>query len=98
MHRCCARSGFLRPTTPLATARRPLPFWGQAIVQEGAKAAVVAGMNPMDLKRGIDLVEVVAELRQEDQHLEEVAQVGTIPLTAKLNRQDDRRSDAEGRQ
>lgn len=36
---------------------------GQAIVQEGAKA-VAAGMNPMDLKRGIDLAvnEVVAEL------------------------------------
>src|SRR5574338_254929 len=36
---------------------------GQAIVQEGAKA-VAAGMNPMDLKRGIDLAvaEVVTAL------------------------------------
>ncbi len=54
----------------------------QAIVQEGAKA-VAAGMNPMDLKRGIDLavVEVVAELVKRAKKIktsEEVAQVGTI--------------------
>ena len=55
---------------------------GQAIVQEGAKA-VAAGMNPMDLKRGIDLAvhEVVADLLKKAKKIntsEEVAQVGTI--------------------
>jgi chaperonin GroEL len=55
---------------------------GQAIVQEGAKA-VAAGMNPMDLKRGIDLAvnEVVADLTKKAKKIktsEEVAQVGTI--------------------
>ena len=54
----------------------------QAIVQEGGKA-VAAGMNPMDLKRGIDLavIEVVAELSKTAKKIatsEEVAQVGTI--------------------
>ncbi|PLP58603.1 chaperonin GroEL [Mesorhizobium loti] len=54
----------------------------QAIVQEGAKS-VAAGMNPMDLKRGIDLavVEVVAALGKAAKKIktsEEVAQVGTI--------------------
>nr|AAA22995.1 heat shock protein [Brucella abortus] len=60
---------------------------GQAIVQEGAKA-VAAGMNPMDLKRGIDLAvnEVVAELLKKAKKIntsEEVAQVGTISANAK---------------
>lgn len=55
---------------------------GQAIVQEGAKY-VTAGMNPMDLKRGIDLAvaEVVAELQKKATKIksnDEVAQVGTI--------------------
>jgi chaperonin GroEL len=54
----------------------------QAIVQEGGKA-VAAGMNPMDLKRGIDLAvaEVVADLIKKAKKIktsEEVAQVGTI--------------------
>jgi chaperonin GroEL len=54
----------------------------QAIVQEGHKA-VAAGMNPMDLKRGIDLAveEVVANLAKATKKIktsEEVAQVGTI--------------------
>jgi chaperonin GroEL len=54
----------------------------QAIVQEGARA-VAAGMNPMDLKRGIDLAvaEVVADLVKKAKKIktsEEVAQVGTI--------------------
>ncbi|RVC76162.1 chaperonin GroEL [Mesorhizobium sp. M2A.F.Ca.ET.046.02.1.1] len=54
----------------------------QAIVQEGNKA-VSAGMNPMDLKRGIDLAvgEVVAALGKAAKKIktsEEVAQVGTI--------------------
>ncbi len=54
----------------------------QSIVQEGHKA-VAAGMNPMDLKRGIDLAvtEVVAHLGKAAKKIktsEEVAQVGTI--------------------
>src|SRR5215471_6306356 len=53
-----------------------------SIVKEGAKA-VAAGMNPMDLKRGIDLaVEAVVEsLKQNSKKVtsnEEIAQVGTI--------------------
>jgi chaperonin GroEL len=54
----------------------------QAIVKEGAKA-VAAGMNPMDLKRGIDLAvdAVVKELTKRSKKLtanEEIAQVATI--------------------
>ncbi|MCM2403020.1 chaperonin GroEL [Rhizobium sp. S153] len=54
----------------------------QAIVREGNKA-VAAGMNPMDLKRGIDLAvtEVVKDLLAKAKKIntsEEVAQVGTI--------------------
>jgi chaperonin GroEL len=53
-----------------------------AIVREGAKA-VAAGMNPMDLKRGVDLAveAVVAELQKHSKNVtsnEEIAQVGTI--------------------
>src|SRR5204863_40259 len=54
----------------------------QAIVREGAKA-VAAGLNPMDLKRGIDLAveAVVADLKKRSKKIstnEEIAQVGTI--------------------
>ena len=54
----------------------------QAIVREGAKA-VAAGMNPMDLKRGIDLaveavVEDVKKRAKKVSTSEEIAQVGTI--------------------
>jgi chaperonin GroEL len=54
----------------------------QAIVKEGSKA-VAAGMNPMDLKRGIDLAveAVVADLIKNSKKVtsnEEIAQVGTI--------------------
>jgi chaperonin GroEL len=53
-----------------------------AIVKEGAKA-VAAGMNPMDLKRGIDLAveAVVADLQKNSKKVtsnDEIAQVGTI--------------------
>jgi chaperonin GroEL len=53
-----------------------------AIVREGAKA-VAAGMNPMDLKRGIDLAveAVVEELKKNSKKItsnDEIAQVGTI--------------------
>jgi chaperonin GroEL len=54
----------------------------QAIVKEGAKA-VASGMNPMDLKRGIDkaVEAVVAELKAKARKVtrnDEIAQVGTI--------------------
>ena len=54
----------------------------QAIVREGAKA-VAAGMNPMDLKRGIDkaVTAVVEELKTHTKKIStpaETAQVGTI--------------------
>jgi chaperonin GroEL len=53
-----------------------------AIVREGAKA-VAAGMNPMDLKRGIDLAveAIVADLQKNSRNVtsnDEIAQVGTI--------------------
>ncbi len=53
-----------------------------SIVKEGAKA-VAAGMNPMDLKRGIDMAvaEAVSDLKRRSKKIktsEEIAQVGTI--------------------
>src|SRR5882762_6586460 len=52
------------------------------IVREGAKS-VAAGMNPMDLKRGIDLAGelVIEELKNRSKKVstsEEIAQVGTV--------------------
>ncbi|HEY2870942.1 MAG TPA: chaperonin GroEL, partial [Reyranella sp.] len=54
----------------------------QAIVREGHKA-VAAGLNPMDLKRGIDLAveSVVGDLKSRSKKIstnEEITQVGTI--------------------
>jgi chaperonin GroEL len=54
----------------------------QAIVKEGAKS-VAAGMNPMDLKRGIDLAveAIVGDLKAHAKKVtsnDEIAQVGTI--------------------
>ncbi len=54
----------------------------QAIVREGGKA-VAAGMNPMDVKRGIDMavlkvVEALAAAARKIETSDEVAQVGTI--------------------
>ena len=54
----------------------------QAIVKEGIKL-VAAGMNPMDLKRGIDLAvaEVVRDIAQQAKKVkssDEIAQVGTV--------------------
>jgi len=54
----------------------------QAIVKEGAKS-VAAGMNPMDLKRGIDLAveAIVADLKSHVKKVtsnDEISQVGTI--------------------
>src|SRR5712672_1421242 len=54
----------------------------QAIVKEGVKA-VAAGMNPMDLKRGVDLAveSIVADLKKNSKPVtsnEEIAQIGRI--------------------
>jgi chaperonin GroEL len=54
----------------------------QAIVREGARA-VAAGLNPMDLKRGVDLAvnAVVEDLKSRSKKVstnQEIAQVGTI--------------------
>ena len=54
----------------------------QSIIREGAKL-VAAGMNPMDLKRGIDMAvtEAVADLKRRSKKIktsEEIAQVGSI--------------------
>ena len=75
----------------------------QAIVREGAKS-VAAGMNPMDLKRGID----IAVHRRRQGH-REARQAGRLLLRGRpdrhhlrqrrhRHRQDDRPGDAEGRQ
>jgi len=65
----------------------------QAIVREGLKS-VAAGMNPMDLKRGIDLatskvVEGIQAAAREVKDSDEVAQVGTISANgeAEIGRQ-----------
>ena len=60
----------------------------QAIVREGLKA-VAAGMNPMDLRRGINLAvgAVVADLERRSRRVtseEEVAQVGTISANGEI--------------
>ena len=75
----------------------------QAIVREGAKL-VAAGMNPMDLKRGVDRGgrrsgQGHRQALEEDQGI-----VGSRPgrldrrQRRQVDRQDDRRRDAEGRQ
>ncbi|WP_345791020.1 chaperonin GroEL [Gymnodinialimonas phycosphaerae] len=65
----------------------------QAIIKEGLKS-VAAGMNPMDLKRGIDLAvtKVIAEIQASAREVadsDEVAQVGTISANgeAEIGRQ-----------
>ncbi|MDP5364758.1 MAG: chaperonin GroEL, partial [Paracoccaceae bacterium] len=65
----------------------------QAIIKEGMKA-VAAGMNPMDLKRGIDLattrvVEAIKAAARDVSDSAEVAQVGTISANgeAEIGRQ-----------
>ena len=61
----------------------------QAIVREGAKS-VAAGMNPMDLKRGIDKAVTVAlgDLEKRSKKVksnEEIAQVGTISANGEVS-------------
>ena len=76
----------------------------QAIVREGMKY-VAAGMNPMDLKRGIDKA-VDRRRRGAEEDLQaltttskEIAQVGSISANSDCgHRQDHRRRDGQGRQ
>ncbi|QNP41567.1 chaperonin GroEL [Lysobacter solisilvae (ex Woo and Kim 2022)] len=61
----------------------------QALIREGMKA-VAAGMNPMDLKRGIDkaVTEAVGELKKlskPSSTSKEIAQVGTISANSDAN-------------
>ena len=73
------------------------------IVQEGTKA-VAAGMNPMDLKRGVDLAvdAVVEDLRRNSKKVtssEEIAQVGAISANSdNRDRAVDRECPAKSRQ
>src|SRR5579885_895944 len=70
-------------TNDTARARPPTAtLLAQAIVRGGLKA-VAAGMNPMDLKRGIDkavgdVVEMIKKQAKQISGSEEIAQVGTI--------------------
>ena len=69
----------------------------QAIVVEGLKS-VAAGMNPMDLKRGVDkaVVKVVEEIKATSKKVttnDEIAQVGAI---SRQRRQRSRRHDRQG--
>ena len=61
----------------------------QAIVREGCKA-VAAGMNPMDLKRGVDsaVTAVIGELRKKAKKVssdEEISQIGTISANGDID-------------
>ena len=75
----------------------------QAIVKEGMKS-VAAGMNPMDLKRGIDRQQppssrIIGSMSRPVADSEEVAKVGTISANGEDgHRPADRRRHAEGRQ
>ena len=75
----------------------------QAIVQEGMKF-VAAGMNPMDLKRGIDkavdaVVEELKKISKPTTTSKEIAQVGAISANCRrVDRQDHRRRNGKSRQ
>ncbi|WFU34364.1 chaperonin GroEL [Bradyrhizobium brasilense] len=58
---------------------------GQAIVREGAKA-VAAGMNPMDIKRGIELavIAVVADIRKRAKNKQLASLQSLLPLLEKV--------------
>src|SRR3954464_1002237 len=71
-----------RPSDQAGDGTTTATVLAHAIVREGAKA-VAAGMNPMDLKRGVDLAveAIVADLQKNSKNVtsnEEIAQVGTI--------------------
>ena len=58
----------------------------QAIVREGSKA-VAAGMNPMDLKRGVELAvtAVVADIRKRSKRVSTTAEIGQVGAIAANN-------------
>src|SRR3989440_11060704 len=71
-----------KPSDQAGDATTTATVLAHAIVREGSKA-VAAGMNPMDLKRGVDTAvsAVVADLQKHSKAVtsnEEIAQVGTI--------------------
>src|ERR1700739_4518079 len=70
------------------TTTAPAAVLAQAIVVEGLKS-VAAGMNPMDLKRGVDkaVIKVVEEIKATSKKVttnDEIAQVGTISANGDL--------------
>ena len=75
-----------RPPTSPVTAPPPRPCWPSRSCAKGMKF-VAAGMNPMDLKRGIDkaVVATIAELKKLSKPCpttRKIAQVGRSPPTA----------------
>src|SRR4030088_951880 len=71
-----------RPSDQAGDGTTTATVLAQAIVRAGSKA-VAAGMNPMDLKRGVDLAveAVVEDIKKNSKKVtsnEEIAQVGTI--------------------
>ena len=67
---------------PAGDGTTPATVLAASIVKEGSKA-VAAGMNPMDLKRGVDLAveAIVKDLQANSKKVtsnDEIAQVGTI--------------------
>ena len=81
-HRWCARSP-LRP--PIRRGTAPLPRRSSPTRSSGKarRALPTAGMNPMDLKRGVDLAvnAIVEDLKKNSKKVtsnDEIAQVGTI--------------------
>ena len=76
------REGASKPNDNAGDGTTTATVLAQAIVREGSKA-VAAGMNPMDLKRGIDIAveHIVGALGKSSKKIStsaEVAQVGTI--------------------
>ena len=98
-----ARGRPARPTTHAGDGTTTATVLAQAIVREGAKS-VAAGMNPMDLKRGIDIA-VAGRRRRHQEARQEGRLLGRgrpgrhhLVERRQQDRQDDRRGDAEGRQ
>ena len=89
--------------TPPATEPPRRPFSPPRSSREGTKA-VAAGLNPMDLKRGIDLAvnAIVADLKKNSKKVtsnDEITQVGTISANGdKSVGEMIANGDAEGRQ
>src|SRR5260370_218296 len=82
MGRQMVREAASKPSDEAGDGTTTAAVLAHAIVREGAKA-VAAGMNPMDLKRGVDLAveTIVADLKKNSKNVtsnEEIAQVGTI--------------------